>query len=359
MKIELLLGAETFWTRLREDLGQARRRAWLQTFTFEGDRAGTRLGRAIEGCAAADRRLLVDSYSLLYHSDRIILGPAWLDRAMRLEVSLTHRWVRRLRSGGVQVRFGNPIGPMLTGILRRNHKKLALFDERIAYVGGINFSDHNFAWHDMMLRIESEQLNHVLALDFLGSWAGCPNTWDVDIDGLRVISVSGRGNRWAFKPLVDAIGAARSTIDVVSAYLSYPFTSYLAAAAARGVRVRVITPADNNKPNLSRHIIERGHRHKFEVFQYEGGMNHMKAMLIDSEHLVVGSSNFDFMGITLLEEHLVLTRKRDLVEAFRESVWEPEISRATRVPSVSSVATRLGDAAVMAGAFLASRFARD
>ena len=237
MKVELLLGADAFWARLREDLDRARSRAWLQTFTFEGDRAGIRLGRAIEGCLALDRRFLVDSYSLLYHSDRIIPGTAWLDRAMRVEVSLTHRWVRRLRSGGVQVRFGNPIGPMLTGILRRNHKKLALFDDRIAYLGGINFSDHNFAWNDMMLRIESEQLVRMLALDFLGTWAGRSTTWDVDINGLRVISVSGRGNRRAFKPLIKAIGAARSTVDVVSAYLSYPFTSYLADAASRGVRV--------------------------------------------------------------------------------------------------------------------------
>ncbi len=359
MKVELLLGADAFWTRLREDLDRARDRAWIQTFTFEGDRAGTRLARAIERCLALDRRFLIDSYSLLYHSDRIVPGIAWLDRAMRVEVSRTHRWVRRLSSGGVQVRFGNPIGPMLTGILRRNHKKLALFDDRIAYLGGINFSDHNFAWNDMMLRIESEQLVHTLALDFLGTWAGRSTTWDVDINGLRVISVSGRGNRRAFKPLINAIGAARSTIDVVSAYLSYPFTDYLADAVSRGVRVRVLTPADNNKPNLSRHIIERGHRHKFEVFQYKGGMNHMKAMLIDSEHLVVGSSNFDFMGITLLEEHLVMTRKRDLVADFRERVWEPEISRAIATSPGSLVATRLGDAAVMAGALLASLFERD
>ena len=82
-------------------------------------------------------------------------------------------------------------------------------------------------------------------------------------------------------------------------------------------------------------------------------------MLIDGENLVVGSSNFDFMGITLLEEHLVMTRKRDLVEGFIERVWEPEISRATETSPESSVATRLGDAAVMAGAFLASLLERD
>ena len=33
--------------------------------------------------------------------------------------------------------------------------------------------------------------------------------------------------------------------------------------------------------NLARHITERGHRHGFEVLKYAGGMNHMKAMLID------------------------------------------------------------------------------
>ena len=118
-------------------------------------------------------------------------------------------------------------------------------------------SDHNFAWHDMMLRVESDELAHLLGLDFAGSWSGRPVAWDAEVEDLRVISASGHRNRHAFAPVVDAIRSAESSIDVVSAYVSHPFTRYLADAASRGVHVRVLTPAENNKSNLARHIIER------------------------------------------------------------------------------------------------------
>ncbi len=354
MKIELLVGAEAFWSRLKADLAHAERRAWVQTFTFEGDRAGTRLARALDRSPAGDRRLLVDSYSLLYHSDRIIPGPSWLDRGLRREVFRTHRWIRRLRNGGALVRFGKPLGPLPTRLVRRSHKKVAIIDDRVVYLGGINFSDHNFAWHDMMLRVESEELTGVLGVDFAGSWIGRPVSWDTEVDGLRVISASGHRNRHAFRPVVDAIDAAKTSINVVSAYLTHPFTQYLGRAAARGVRIRILTPAENNKPNLARHVIERGFRHGFEVLKYAGGMSHMKAMLIDSELLVAGSSNFDFMSLTLLEEHLLMTRDRPLVEDFTSRVWTPELARASRVVTGSSMGTRLGDIAVRAGAAVAA-----
>ena len=353
MKIELLLDAPEFWARLREDLSAARHRAWIQTFTFEGDRVGTALGRALHGCPAADRRLLVDRYSLIYHSDRIIPGPAWLDRAFRREVFLTHRWVRRLRAAGVGVRFSNPLGPSPGLLVRRNHKKLAVFDDRVAYIGGINFSDHNFAWHDMMFRVESAELVELLRSDFEASWCGMPVSLDRRAGPLRVLSLNGRANGAMVAPVLDVVSAARSSIDVVSAYLSHPFTDHLARARQRGVRVRVLTPSHNNKANLARHILETAHRSGFEVYRYAGGMSHMKAMLVDGEVLVAGSSNFDFMSYHILEELVMITRHSGIIEDFTRRVWLPDVAGLAPVSVRSSLGTRLGDAAVRLGAVLA------
>ena len=357
MKIELLLDADEFWARLRGDLAAARQRAWIQTFTFEGDRVGTALGRALRSCGAADRRLLVDRYSILYHSDRLVPGPAWLDRAFRREVFLTHRWVRRLRSEGVAVRFSNPLGPNPVRLVRRNHKKLAVFDDRVAYIGGINFSDHNFAWHDMMFRVESDGLAELLASDFEASWSGRPVALDRTVGPLRVISLNGRANGEAVTPLLDVVSGARESIDVVSAYLSHPFTDHLARACRRGVRVRVLTPSRNNKSNLARHILETAHRSGFEVYRYPGGMSHMKAMLVDGEVLVAGSSNFDFMSYHILEELVVITRHSGMIADFTRRVWLQDVAGLDPVRVRSSLGTRLGDAAVRVGAALAGTLA--
>lgn len=354
MKIELLVGADQFWNRMRDDLGEARHSAYIQTFTFEGDRVGTRLARALDSAVAHDRRLLVDSYSLLYHSDRLIPGPAWLDRSFRREVMLTHRWVRRLRERGVGVRFGKPLGPAPVRLIRRSHKKVAVFDERVAYLGGINFSDHNFAWHDMMLRVENDGLAALLARDYRAAWDGRSASFDRTVGPIRMISMNGRGNPAAFRPLVESIDGARRSIDVVSAYLSHPFIEHLARARSRGVRVRVLMPDRNNKSNLARHIVEQGSREGFDVLRYPGGMSHMKAMAVDEELLVVGSSNFDFMSYHVLEEHVVMTREPSVVDAFYERVWDPDTAGAGVDPPRSTVGTRLGDLTVRCGAFLAA-----
>jgi cardiolipin synthase len=352
MKFELLVGAPEFWGRLRDDLAAARQTAFIQTFTFEADRVGAALSRALERSPAADRRLLVDRYSLLYHSDRVIPGPAWFDRRLRREVMLTHRWVRRLRTGGVGVQFSNPLGPWPANVVRRNHKKIAVFDGRVAYLGGINFSEHNFAWHDMMFRVECEDLASLLADDFQATWSGRPAAADRRVGSLRVISLNGRGNREGMAPLVEAIASARGSIDVVSAYLSSPFTEHLVEARARGVRVRVITPAENNKANLARHIVEVAHRSGLEVYRC-AGMSHMKAMVVDGDLLIVGSSNFDFMSYNILEELVVMTHDRRMIDAFVDRVWKPDLAHAVATQTRSSGATKLGHAAVRIGALLA------
>ena len=235
---------------------------------------------------------------------------------------------------------------------------MAAFDDRVVYLGGINFSEHNFAWHDMMLRVESPELAALAAADFRSSWDGRPRAFDRQVGPLRLISLNGRGNAEGLAPLIEAMEGARRSIDVVSAYLSHPFTDVLSRAHRRGVRVRVLMPGRNNKPNLARHILERASRGGFQVLRYADGMSHMKAMTIDDELLVVGSSNFDFMSYHILEEHVVMTRHPGLVAAFVERVWEPDTRRACVDPGHSSIGTRLGDVAVRLGASLASLLAR-
>lgn len=356
MKIEIIVGAPDFRERLEEDLSGAESNAYIQTFSFEGDRVGTSLARSLERCGATDRRLLVDGYSLLYHSDRLIPGPAWLDRSFRREVLLTHRWVERLREGGTGVRFSNPIGPWPDRLVRRNHKKIVLVDDRVVYLGGINFSDHNFEWHDMMIRIEDPRLGALVADDFRASWNGRSRTADITVEPIRLISLNGRNNARAARPILEAIASAERSIDVISAYLSHPFTERLGAARRRGARVRVLTPERNNKPNLARHILYTAARHGFDVFHVPG-MSHLKAMVVDDERLIAGSSNFDFMSYHILEELVVMTKSPEVVAEFRARVWNPDFARATRAEPRVTLSTGYADRMVRLGATVAGLLA--
>ena len=128
-------------------------------------------------------------------------------------------------------------------------------------------------------------------------------------------------------------------------------------AKERGVTVRVLTPKNNNKANLQRHIMHAAHRYGLDVYEFEGVMNHLKAMVIDDRQLVAGSSNFDFMSYHILEETIVMTEEPSMVEAFVSRVWEPDLAAASKATVRPSLSYRAGDAAVRAGAALASALA--
>ena len=162
----LLVGSDTFWQRAAEDIGRARERLFVQAMTFEGDAAGRAVADAVRAGKAADRRVLVDDYSRLVVSDCFVLSPRYLlSRPFRDEVKATRAMFSGLAAAGVGVRITNPVAGRVTRYGLRNHKKLIVADD-VAYIGGFNFSDHNFAWHDLMLRIEAPGPAAFLAGDF-------------------------------------------------------------------------------------------------------------------------------------------------------------------------------------------------
>ncbi len=332
-RTEILVDSEAVWASVRADLAAARASVFVQTYSFEGDWVGTALSDALLDARASDRRLLVDSYTRANQNDRWIALPGTLfDPAFRAEVRNTARLVRTLRAGGVGVRFGRPFGILGQRFLNRDHKKLVLVDDRVSYVGGVNFSEHNFAWHDLMVRIEDADVARFLGRDFEASWAGRSERARASFPEreLDLRLLPGAGNRAEYRDLLGLIDAAERSIDVVGPYASPPFTERLAAAAARGVRVRIVTPRSNNKTYLRNYLLALAARAGFEVWLFEGGMIHMKCMLIDDATLVTGSSNFDLMSYNgFLAEVVAVFRSEEVVEAFRRRVLEPDL-RASR-----------------------------
>ena len=170
-RFELHVGSAAFWSRAAQDISAARRRVLIQAMTFEGDAAGLAVAGVIQASAAVDRRILVDDYT------RHVINDTFLDRsddpALRAEAEATWAMFGSLRDDGVGVRVTNPMAGSWLRYPLRNHKKLLVMDEA-AWIGGINFSDHNFAWADMMLRIEDAAVADWLAETFAADWMGSP-----------------------------------------------------------------------------------------------------------------------------------------------------------------------------------------
>ena len=340
-RARVLVDSEAVWASVRADLAAAREYAFIQTYSFEGDRVGTALCEALLSAGAPDRRLLIDSYTRANQNDRWIALPGTLfDPAFRAEVRNTGRLVRRLKAEGVGVRFGRPFGMLGRRFLNRDHKKLILFDDRVSYVGGINFSDHNFEWHDLMVRIEDPGVTRFLRRDFQASWEGRSEDRRASFPELELDLhlLPGEGNRAAYRDLLALIDGAERSIDVISPYVSPPFTDHLAAAAARGVRVRIVTPSRNNKAYLQKYLLATAGRCGFEVWLFEDRMIHMKCMLIDDSTLVTGSSNFDLMSYNgFLAEIVAVFRSAEVIGAFRRQVLDPDLEASRRFEGGSSL----------------------
>jgi cardiolipin synthase len=326
--MKLLVDSPAFMDQLERDAAAATRTLVVQTMSFEGDEAGERLARVLASRPDLDRTLIIDRYSLYDVNDRFLPWPPNLVRpSLWRELAATLALTRRLSAGGVRVFWTNPVGLLFRKFVGRNHKKLVLVDDRIAYFGGLNVCDHNFGWHDVMLRVDDPDLGAFLRADVQATLRGENMPWRATFGDLEVLLLDGVRNRDLNEPIFDLIRNARRSIDIESAYLSYPFYDRLAEAVQRGVRVTLIAPEYNNKPKLDGYTQWTCANAGIHLRLYQGRMLHTKAMLVDDEALVVGSSNFDVFSHRIQQELMAIVRDRSLIDQFRREVLEPDLAQ--------------------------------
>ncbi len=327
MKIELLVDGSEFGARLAGDLASAQRQILAQALSFEADAAGLCLARGLLALGGGDRRVVIDGFTRHVINDKFIYHPKHLlDRDLAREVRGTRALVAELRAAQVGVRFTNPAGLLYTRMPMRNHKKLVAIDGRVAYVGGINFTDHNFAWHDLMLRIEDEEVARFLAEDFEWTWRGVHQATARRFGALEMHSLSGRANEHQLGLVLGEIEGARRRIFIESPYLAPPFSNAVERASRRGVEVVIVTPEKNNWRLCADHIRWRAANSSLEIRLYPGRMTHMKAMLIDERTLVLGSANYELWSYRFQQEYLVLCSDPELVAQFKAKIERPDLS---------------------------------
>ena len=328
--MQLFVDSPAFIAQLERDVAAAKRSVRAQVMSFEGDEAGKRFAALLLGRPDLERALLIDRYSRFYISDRFLAHPRnALTPALWRERRETLRLVEALSASGVTVGWTNPLGVLFLELAGRNHKKSVVIDDRIIYLGGINVCDHNFAWHDIMLRIEDDRVGAFMARDIRSTQAGRNLSSRGDFGDVEILLLDGESNPALNEPVLALIAGARDSIVVQSAYLMFPFYKYLGAAAARGVAVTVVAPRHNNKPKMTGYTAWASARAGVTVRLYDGPMSHIKALLVDDRALVVGSSNFDYQSFHTNQEVMAIVRRPDVIAAYRRQVLEPDLARSS------------------------------
>ena len=235
--------------------------------------------------------------------------------------------LQRLREAGVQFEISLPMGRIPSLRSRadlRNHRKIVVIDEDVAYTGSQNLVDPRFfkqesgagQWVDAMARISGpavSSLDGVFELDWsveTGKPFEAPEPALVDPaekSGM-ILQVVPSGPdlqpEGIHQLLLTAIYNARSEIVMTTPYFvpDESFILALQAAVQRGARVTLIVPAHNDSV-LVRHasvasfdtLMEAG----VNIALFKGGLLHTKSMAIDGQISLFGSVNFDMRSLWL------------------------------------------------------------
>lgn len=122
----------------------------------------------------------------------------------------------------------------------------------------------------------------------------------------------GRGQREMLTVLVALAGAARERLWITTPYFAPPTRALklLAAAAQRGVDVRLLLPSERTDVPLVRHAAHGSYsyllRYGVRIFEYQRATLHAKTLVVDGYASLIGSSNLDFRSFWLNAECNVL-----------------------------------------------------
>lgn len=287
--------------------------------------------------------------------------------------SLADDFWEPLREAGGHVRVFRPVGRGLLPF--RNHRKLLLVDDAIAFVGGLNIADEYFRgaggappWRDNALEITGPAAAAPLRPSFERMWtkAELPLGKAIFLQLRERRSRAIRDGRLEFlesgperpfhsmrRPFRDLIAGATIGIDLAIGYFcpSGSVIRGLRRAARRGVRVRVLLGAKSDVAITTwaaRGLYGRLLRAGVEVWEYQPAMLHAKLTIAD-DTVVAGSANLDVRSGRLNYELVAVVRDPELAAAARTD-FETDLGQAERIelgawrarPLLQKVKERIG-----------------
>jgi cardiolipin synthase A/B len=253
----------------------------------------------------------------------------------RLFIRSSH-W-RDLATGGVHVQVALPVGNPLWTFIRgrvdlRNHRKLLIVDNRIAWCGSQNFADPEFRikpryapWVDVMSRWQGPVARHCQYL-FVSDWLGdggddisamLSEPWPADeqSDDGAVAQVIGTGPTVSYDSMpscfAELMHSARSELVVTTPYFvpNDQVLFALTSAARRGVETILILPERNDSivvAGTSRSYYQDLVAAGVRLFEYRCGLLHAKTMVVDRKIGLIGSANLDRRSFELNFENNIL-----------------------------------------------------
>ncbi len=269
-----------------------------------------------------------------------------LDSAGSMRFFKSH-WPDMLRKAGVELIEGLAVSPFRMFFRRldlRQHRKIVIIDNDIAYTGSMNLVDPKHfkqsagvgEWVDVMVRITGPT---AAVLDTIHSW-----DWEVEtgnrnitqlpfctidnseeiLSSVQVIpSGPGMPEDIIQQTLITAFNQAKKSVRITTPYFvpSEHLLQTIKMTAYRGIKVDLIIPAKNDSimvdwasRSFFSDLLEAG----VNIYRFTGGLLHTKSVVIDEQFCLIGTVNLDMRSLWLNFE---LTLAIDDLEFTQELNW--------------------------------------
>jgi cardiolipin synthase A/B len=237
-------------------------------------------------------------------------------------------YFRDLLAAGGQVEWYHSFRPdLLPHLNNRTHRELMIVDGVTGFIGGAGIADQWYhglgnkpRWRDTVICAKGPVVSGLQSV-FAENWLRvsgeilCSSEYFQFPEGtgrsigLVVNSTPAGGSTRSRILFQTLIAAAKDKI-----YISTPYFlpdrsargAIIEAVRDRGVQVKILTPGKKSDHALTRNSSRLHYgqllKHGIDIHEYEAAMIHVKAMMVDDQWAVVGSTNFDNRSFAINDE---------------------------------------------------------
>jgi len=224
--------------------------------------------------------------------------------------------LKALRERGIQIYKFDPLDfPWINHVFSRDHRKIVVIDDSIAYIGGMNVADYYIngteqvgSWRDMHCRIEGSEVRTLQEI-FARIWKKTtgediviPPSVGNEGGSYSTVGIINREPRTSNKIIrkfyYHAIDDAQDSIKLINPYLTInrKFKRKIRKAVKRGVKVEIMVSTKSDIPLTPDCVFYNVHKlmkRGVEVWMYEPGFHHTKIITVDGRFCTVGSANLN------------------------------------------------------------------
>ncbi|MEW9500870.1 phospholipase D-like domain-containing protein [Jeotgalibacillus marinus] len=243
------------------------------------------------------------------------------------------KWLKPLQDEGIEVGMSRP--PIFKGSLfalqRRNHRKIAIVDGVVAHIGGFNIGREYVhldpvlsPWRDYHLRFTGEGVQDALMefeIDWKREFDETSRLKKIDVAEESVEKKEKMTSKHQIVPsepidleafMISLFNQAQSSIFIGTPYFipTKAVFSSLIKRLEEGIKLTILVPGTPDHVLVQpasyrylRELIDCG----AQVFHFQNGFYHAKALLIDQTLGDIGTANFDRRSLLINDEINVLT----------------------------------------------------